>query len=374
MRTLPRENSYSRLPIQVITGFLGSGKTTLLNQLLPQLGKQQTVVIVNEWGEIGIDQLLIKTTTEDIRLLAGGCLCCAVRSDLLTTLEELFHQRERQEIPPFQQVLIETTGLADPTPILRTLTTDPRIAASYRLATVITTIDALYGVPQLEEYEESTKQAALANHLILTKIDLVNSATLETLKQRLRRLNPTAKLHEVNLAQQTLAATTLFATSDYHHDTQQLAVARWLQADSYLAPAAKRHDEKEVHEEHSPEIFRHDAYIKTFCIEHQEPLHWLTLERWMQQLTRLRGQDLLRVKGIAYTYESDLPVIIQGVQHIFQPPVTLDAWPSEKRLSQIVFITRNLEKSVVERLLHALMESNTPQEVCAAALILLGQN
>jgi G3E family GTPase len=372
MRTLPRENSYSRLPIQVITGFLGSGKTTLLNQLLPQLGRQQTVVIVNEWGEIGIDQLLIKTITEDIRLLAGGCLCCAVRSDLLTTLEELFHQRERQEIPPFQQVLIETTGLADPTPILRTLTTDPWITAGYRLATVITTIDALYGIPPLEEYEEATKQAALANHLILTKIDLVNSATLETLKQRLRRLNPTAKLHEVNLAQQTLAATTLFATSDYHHDTQQLVVARWLQADSYLEQSEVPREE--VHQERSPAIFRHDAYIKTFCIEHQEPLHWLTLERWMQQLTRLRGKDLLRVKGIAYTYESDLPVIIQGVQHIFQPPVTLDAWPSNKRCSQIVFITRNLEKSVVERLLHALIESNTPQEVCAAALILLGQN
>lgn len=373
MRTLPRENSYSRLPIQVITGFLGSGKTTLLNQLLPQLGRQQTVVIVNEWGEIGIDQLLVKTTAEDIRLLEGGCLCCAVRSDLATTLAELFHQREHQEIPPFQQVLIETTGLADPAPILRTLTTDPWIAAYYRLATVITTIDTLYGVPQLEEYEEATKQAALANHLILTKIDLVNSATLETLKQRLRCLNPTATLHAVNLAQQTLVATTLFATSDYHHDTHQLAVAQWLQADSYLEqPVEVPHEE--VHQERSPAIFRHDAYIKTFCIEHQEPLHWLTLERWIQQLIRLRGKDLLRVKGIAYTYESDLPVIIQGVQHIFQPPVTLDAWPSEKRLSQIVFITRNLEKSIVGRLLHALIESNTPQEVCAAALILLGQN
>jgi len=374
MRTLPQENSYTRLPIHVITGFLGSGKTTLLNQLLHQKRMQHTVVIVNEFGEIGIDHLLVETTTEDMMLLEGGCVCCTVRTDLLNTLEELFHKRECQEIPQFEQVLVETTGLADPAPILRTLINDPFIVAHYRLDRVITTVDALYGAQQLDEYDESIKQAALANHLILTKIDITTVAELEALKQRLRCLNPTAQIHEVNLNRQQVEAVTLFNTAtDYNQNSRQIDVEHWLQAEAYIespndkAPAASwcEHSDKELH--------RHDAYIKTFCIEHWEPLHWLTLERWIQQLTRLRGKDLLRVKGIAYTCETNLPVIIQGVQHIFQPPATLKAWPSEERRSQIVFITRNIEKNVVERLLHALIDSQTPAEVCQAALILLGQ-
>jgi G3E family GTPase len=368
MKTLPQENSYARLPIHVITGFLGSGKTTLLNQLLHQPSMQHTVVIVNEFGEIGIDHLLVETTTEDMMLLEGGCVCCTVRTDLLNTLEDLFRQRECQEIPEFEQVLVETTGLADPAPILRTLINDPFIKEHYRLERVITTVDVLYGTQQLEDYDESVKQAALANHLVLTKIDLTTKAMLETLKQRLRGLNPTAEIHELNLNQDTVDATHLFNTAaDYNHQSQQIDVTRWLQAEAYLK-TEPHNDEYSDNENH-----RHDAYIKTFCIEHTEPLHWLTLEHWIQQLTRLRGKDLLRVKGIAYTYETELPVIIQGVQHIFQPPATLEAWPTEERRTQIVFITRNIEKNVVERLLSKLIDSQTPAEVCQAALILLGQ-
>lgn len=370
MRTLPRENSHTRLPIHVITGFLGSGKTTLLNQLLHQPRMQHTVIIVNEFGEISLDHLLVKATTEDMMILEGGCVCCSVRSDLLKTLEDLFHKRERQEIPEFEQVLVETTGLADPAPILRTLINDPFIATHYRLEVVVTTVDALYGAQQLDEFDESAKQVALANHLILTKIDLVDTVELGTLKQRLHRSNPTALIHEANLNQNMIDSTILFNTSYYNNQSQQLDVARWLQANVYIEHQQQTHNDDDYKDKHS----RHDAYIKTFCIEHNEPLHWLTLERWIQQLTRLRGKDLLRVKGIAYTHESDLPVIIQGVQHIFQPPATLDAWPNEQRRSQIVFITRNLEKTLIERVLHALIGSKTPTDVCQAALILLGQN
>jgi G3E family GTPase len=379
MRQLPQEDSYTRLPISVITGFLGSGKTTLLNQLLHQPQMQHTVVIVNEFGEISIDHLLVKATTEDMMILEGGCVCCSVRSDLLNTLEKLFHQREEQQIPEFEQVLIETTGLADPAPILRTLINDPFIATHYRLDMVITTVDALYGAQQLNDYDESVKQATLANHLILTKTDLISNVTLEALKQRLRHINPSAPFHEINLTQQTFDATLLFKIRTYNFQTQQLDIEHWLQADIYLERQrthkiiSASSPEKECHSNAIRAPTRHDAYIKTFCIEYDKPLNFLTLERWIQQLTRLRGKDLLRVKGIAYTLETDLPVIIQGVQHIFQPPVTLDAWPTNKRCSQIVFITRNIEKTVVERVLHALIASKTPLDVCQAALILLGQ-
>lgn len=388
MKTLPQENSHTRLPIHIITGFLGSGKTTLLNQLLPQSAMQRTVVIVNEFGEIGIDHLLVKATTEDMIMLEGGCLCCSVRSDLLNSLEDLFHRREEQIIPKFEQVLVETTGLADPAPILRTLINDPFIAAHYRLDVIVTTVDAWYGAQQLNDHDESVKQAALANHLVLTKIDLVDTTTLETLKRRLRYFNPTALIHEINLNKHQLSATTLFNTGYYNPKNQQFNIENWLQADIYLEhqnrcyeklphssspPPFSPHQDDNFHEHISEIPVQHDAYIKTFCIEHSEPLSWLTLERWIQQMTRLRGKDLLRVKGIAYTVETDLPVVIQGVQHIFQAPVTLEAWPSEERRSQIVFITRNIEKDMIERLLHTLINSKTPIEACSAALILLGQ-
>ncbi|WP_349648869.1 GTP-binding protein [Candidatus Parabeggiatoa sp. HSG14] len=379
---MSRENSHTHLPIHVITGFLGSGKTTLLNQLLHQPKMQHSVVIVNEFGEIGIDHLLIKATTEDMLMLEGGCICCSVRTDLLNTLEDLFHKRSLKEIPEFEQVLVETTGLADPAPILRTLINDPFIAAHYRLEVIVTTIDTLYGAQQLNDFDESVKQAALGNHLVLTKIDLVEAEALVALKQRLHHINPSALIHEIDLNQHTLEANTLFNTRHYDNKTRQLDIEHWLQADIYLEHQQTNtppHASLLYPQENNPfphlsfKAIQHDAYIKTFCIEYHEPLHWLTLERWIQQLTRLRGKDLLRIKGIAYTYETDLPVIIQGVQHILQPPVTLDTWPDDERRSQIVFITRNIEKTLIERVLYALIDSKTPTDVCRAALILLKQ-
>ncbi|MDM8566786.1 GTP-binding protein [Candidatus Halobeggiatoa sp. HSG11] len=349
---LASESSKELIPIHIVTGFLGSGKTTLLNQLLQQPEMQNTIVIINEFGEISVDHLLIETTTEDMMILEGGCVCCAIRTDLLNTLEELFHKRDRQEINEFKQIVVETTGLADPAPILRTLINDQFVATYYRLDTIVTTVDAVYAIQQSTEYDESVKQIALANHLILTKIDLVNDNDLDILISHLEQINPTAKLHKVNLQKQHLKATDLFDNEHYDKQTQQLDINHWLKVES-----------------HTNHI--HNTYIRTFCIEHQEPLHWLTLEHWIQQLTRLRGKDLLRVKGIAYTYETDLPVIIQGVQHIFQPPTTLKAWPDDKRCSQIVFITRSIEKQLVEKVLQAIINSKNSVDICNAALLLL---
>ena len=370
-KQLPQENALFNLPIYVITGFLGSGKTTLLNQLLHQSGMQQTMVIVNELGEIGIDHLLVETNTEDIILLEGGCLCCYVRTDLIKTLKKLFIQRKSKTIPKFARILIETTGLADPAPILRILIQDQFIANHYRLEAVLTTVDAGYGNEQLTNYDEAAKQAALANHLVLTKIDQVNATTRAILQQRLRRLNPIAVIHEINLRQEQFDVNILLNTSCYDNQTRQLDIKRWLQAEVYLTKPKVTDNFLPTSNIYQTDHYQHDIYIKTFCIEYHEPLSWLTLERWIQQLTRLRGKDLLRTKGIVYTIESDLPIIIQGVQHTFQSPVTLKAWPTEQRCSQIVFITRNIDKNIIEQLLLALINSKTPIEACSAALILL---
>ncbi len=361
MPTLADEDSYHRLPIHVITGFLGSGKTSLLNRLLKQPAMQRAAIIVNEFGEVGMDNLLVQASSEDIVMLDGGCLCCAVRGDLLNTLEDLFRRRRAGEIPVFDQVLIETTGLADPAPILRTLLNDEFVIRHYRLDVVVTTVDAVYAMRQLGTYDESVKQVALAHHLIITKSDLVESPEVETLRAHLSSLNPAARLW--NIQEEDVDAGELFKV-DYYRGDNRLDPERWLAAEAYLDPARKSF---------RPAGERHDAYLRSFCLEKGTPLSWLVLERWIRQLTRLRGKDLLRVKGIAWTRETELPVVIQGVQHIFQPPTTLTAWPPGPRRSRIVFITRNLEREVVEHSLETLMHSHTPEQVCRAAMILLGE-
>ncbi|MDM8546914.1 GTP-binding protein [Candidatus Venteria ishoeyi] len=362
---LPAENSHQKIPIYIITGFLGSGKTTLLNRLLQQPGMTQTAVIVNEVGEIGIDHLLLESTEDDMLLLAGGCLCCAVRSDLITTLQNLFEKSQQQQDYRFQRVLIETSGLADPAPILRTLINDDFIVAHYRLEQVITTVDAIYGMQQLDEHDESVKQAALANHLLLTKTDHPHSCeeVISELMQRLQQLNPAAYCYD--LKQGLPDVKQLFAGNTYDPQTRQLDIQKWLQTEIYAAPfTAHHHQDKQ-------EQGIHDQYIHNFCLKYTQPLPWKVLEHWLQQLTRLRGKDLLRIKGIAWTQETNAPVLIQGVQHILQSPVQLKSWPDSQPMTQIVFITRNLPEDLIRKNLEALLHSPTPAERAKAAMLLL---
>ena len=361
---LLKENSYRLVPVHILTGFLGSGKTTLLNRLLGQTGLENTAVIVNEFGSVGIDHLLVEARTEDIMMLEGGCLCCSVRTDLVETLEGLYKKRASGEIPAFEQVVVETTGLADPAPVLRTLMNDEFCTAHYRFDAVVTTVDAVHADRQLSEYDESVKQAALAHHLVVTKTDLADADSSEQLRRRLRHINPGARLHD--LQQDRIEARALFDSGAYHHARRNLDVTQWLQSAHYSAARQRA----PFHHAPSGELPR-DAYIKTFCLEYMEPLSWQVLERWIAQLTRIRGKDLLRVKGVAYTVETDLPVVVQGVQHIFQPPVTLANWPWQPPHSKIVFITRNIPREVVESNLQALLRADSPQAMCEAAMLLL---
>jgi G3E family GTPase len=220
---------------------------------------------------------------------------------------------------------------------------------------------------QLEEHEETVKQAAVADRLILTKTEMTTPEKITHLVERLRRINPAASILTTDLTSE-IAMTQLLQSHLYDPQTKSLDVQRWLRAEAY-----SNVDFHPLHpsEETTTHSFRHDRYIQSFCLTYQQPLSWKVLNRWFQQLTALRGKDLLRVKGIVYTLETDLPVIVQGVQHIFQPPLTLPAWPMTPPCSQIVFITRNIKQSVIEEMLAILLESKTPAEACAAALLLL---
>jgi G3E family GTPase len=356
------DHSSEKIPISVITGFLGSGKTTLLNKLLKQPSLQNTAIIVNEFGAVSFDHLLVRSATEDIVVMNSGCICCTVRGDLAKTLQELFLKRTHLEIPEFTRVIIETTGLADPAPIIHTLLTDVILQTYYCLDSVVTTIDSVYGLEQLGDYEETVKQAAVADRLILTKTEITPAEKIELLKRHLERINPAAPILTTELITE-IEFTQLFNASLYNPKTKSVDVQRWLQAEAYHQTTVSFH-----HPDHS---LRHDRYIETFCFTYQQPLSWKVLNRWFQQLTALRGKDLLRVKGIVYTLETDLPVIVQGVQHIFQPPTTLPAWPTPQPCSQLVFITRNIKQSVIEQMLDILLTSKTPAEACTAALLLL---
>jgi len=357
-----------RFPISVITGFLGSGKTTLLNQLLQHAAMQRAAVVINEFGNVGIDHLLVRAATEDIVLMDNGCLCCTIRGDMVVTLQELLRKRERGEIPQFDRIVMETTGLADPAPIIHTLLNDEDLKGLFYLDNVITTVDGVYGLQQLDLHYETVKQSAVADVLIITKTDLVEPSHLLALTQRLQKFNPAARI--LRSGQGELEVDQLFHSKFYDPRTKHIDVQQWLQTDAYRAASILQLQPLKS-KRSTNDTIRHDDYIRSFCIEYDEPISWTVLNRWFQQLTALRGRDLLRTKGIVYTQETELPVLVQGVQHIFQPPTTLEKWHIDPPRSQIVFITRNIEKPVLEKMLEVLIHSKTYVESVAAALILL---
>jgi G3E family GTPase len=310
----------------LITGFLGSGKTTLLNHLLRHPDMGDTAVIVNEFGEIGLDHLLIETALDNAVLLKSGCLCCTLRGDLVDTLGSLFDRRQRGEVPPFRRVLIETTGLADPAPILQALMADPAVTRHYRWDHVVTTVDAVNALGQLAEHYESAKQAAVADCLVVTKTDLAPPAAAAALRERLRALNATARI--LTVVQGAVERDALFGAS----------AGQWDAAAVEVAP----HDhEHAAHDDH-----RHG--IASHCLVHEGPLPRPRLARWLEALASLRGPDLLRVKGIVAVEGRSRPVVIHAVQHVLHPPRELQDWPDADRRSRIVLITRNIAASALE--------------------------
>ena len=326
------------IPITLLTGYLGSGKTTLLSRLLRHPGLEDTAVLVNEFGEIALDHELLYSANESVVLLDRGCLCCALRSDLAEQLDELYTRRLRKELPAFRRVVIETTGLADPAPILQTLVAEPMLAALYRLDGVVTTADGQLGVRELDRHFESVKQAALADRIVVTKADLADEAALAALEARLRQLNPAAPI----VRSRNGAVEPAFIL-DIGFDAAGRDPGRvdgWLRAERYLpVPAGTA--------QWRPAGPVHDSRIASFSIAYDEPVSGTALWRALEALIEQHGEKLLRVKGIVNVRGQQAPRVIHIVQHVLYPVLTLPQWPSADRRTRLVFIVRDLAQAEV---------------------------
>lgn len=336
-----RDPLRSRIPVTVITGFLGSGKTTLLNALLARPEAANTAVIINEYGEVGVDHDLVQGITESVTLLDNGCVCCVLRGDLEQALRDLFLARRAGEISSFERVILETTGLADPAPVMQTLSTDPPLVEHYRLDGVITLVDGVQGSAQLAGMPEAVKQAAVADRIVITKSDLAEQPAVDALTQELRQINPTARLRAAVAG--AVEPDFVLAVGLDRARVQPEAVDRW------LGPA-----QEAAHGGHD-----HTHNISTFTLWFDRPFERAVFERCIEVLTSLRGADLLRVKGLVNVRDEPGPVVIQGVQHLFHPPVTLAAWPGDDRRTRLVFITRGIEHEKVGGLFAAVMAVGT---------------
>ncbi|HET7763866.1 MAG TPA: GTP-binding protein [Burkholderiales bacterium] len=332
-----------KLPVTLITGFLGSGKTTLLKRLLRDPAMNRAAVIINEFGEVGIDHELVASSSESMTLLSNGCLCCSVRTDLQETMRELFIKRRAGEVIDFDRVFVETTGLADPVPVLHTLQTDGMLGAQYRLDCVVTLVDAVNGERNLDDAPEAAKQAAVADRIVITKSDIAPPSAVTSLEARLARTNP--------YAARTIAVNGEVDVA-FLRDVGPRSTRSAKDLDSWLSPAGESRPEGAYLGERV-RAGAHDASIRSFCLWFDKPFTWDSFAAAVQVLTSLRGSDLLRVKGLVNVAGEAGPVVVQGAQHVFHPPVTLEAWPSDDRRSRIVFITRNLERESVEPLFAA---------------------
>ncbi len=334
-----RDPFAGRIPISVITGFLGSGKTTLLKRLLRHPGMSNAAVIINEFGEESIDHELLETSSERMALLDNGCLCCTVRTDLQETMRDILTKRLRGEVIQFDRVFIETSGLADPAPVVQTFSSDSLLADKFRLDCVVTLVDAVNGLGQLDTLNEPIKQAAIADRLLITKTDIARPEQVAELRARLADINPQALL--VDVVNGEIDPTSLIDIGLSNRQAEGEKLKRWI--GPLAAPGASGLGLSSGH----------SSGILSFCLWFDQPFTWSGFETCMQVLTSLRGPDLLRVKGLVNIEGEPGPVVVQGVQHIFHPSARLQAWSDDDHRSRLVFITRGIERDMVANLFRA---------------------
>ena len=319
------------IPINIVTGFLGSGKTTLLARLLKSPALRDTAVLVNEFGEVGLDHHLIQHAEESVLLMDSGCLCCAIRGDLQGALRSLFSQRTRGEIPPFRRVAIETSGLADPTPIAYTILAEPVLQHHFRLGNVVTVVDAVNGAAQLERHPESVKQAAIADRFVLTKTAMADDGG-RAVRAGVREINAAAPV--LDLDSDTLDPDALLTDDLYATGGKQREVAGWL--DRFAGASGNGHDHD------------HSHGVGSFCLRFDGPMDWTAFGLWMSMLLHRHGERVLRVKGMLNVAGVADPVLINGVQHIVHPPTHMTGWPDGDRRSRLVFIVQDMDRAEIE--------------------------
>ena len=325
----------SLTPVSVLTGFLGSGKTTLLNGLLRDPDMAETAVLVNEFGDVGIDHLLVEALDDDVVLLNAGCICCSIRDDLVTSLGELYDKRAAGTVPNFRRVLIETTGLADPAPILHTLLDHEAVRSRYCVDGIITTVDATLGGGQLDDHEECLRQAAVADRLVLTKTDMAEPDAVDALRDRLDAVNPGAPVIEVIHGR--IAAARLLDAGVFDLAAKSTEVEAWLNEAAYQDDHG-----------HDRNRNRHGDDIEAFCLHADAPLELHRFVAWIERLFEAHGERILRLKGVLDVVGCDVPLAVHGVQHIFHPVAKLRPWPDGERRSRVVVITKGLDRRAVE--------------------------
>ena len=358
------------IPVAILTGFLGAGKTTLLNFLLKDPFLSNAAVIINEFGDVGIDHLLVERADENVIEMASGCLCCTIRGDLIDTIHDLLARRGRGEIKAFDRIVIETTGLADPAPVLHAVMSEPGLLAACRLEGVITVVDAVNGMATLDAHAEAVKQVAVADRIVLTKVDLLTGREGEDMLfaiiARLRKLNPAARLLTTHRNEAT--AERLFTMGLFDPAKKTPDVQSWLAAEAYETGEKRgrrhkhhgHHHHDHGHDHHHEDVSRHDEHIRSFSFSETNAISPQGLELFMELLKSYHGANMLRMKGIVKVSDDpSRPVVLHGVQHVFHPPVRLPAWPDKDERTRLVFIVKDIDKKMIEGLFRAFTDQIT---------------
>ena len=329
--------------ISVLTCFLGSGKTTILTSMIKQKLMANAAIIINEFGEVGLDHDLIETTDENVIELQNGCICCTIQGDLKTTLLNLLKKMEKGDVSPFNHVIIETTGLADPVPIIHTLMTSLDLQRIYSIDGVITVVDSINGEATYNAHEEAVKQTAFADKIILSKTDIADKGTVNSLTKRIKGINP--KVTIIKSDKNSLPVSKLLGLNDYNPQNKDWNVKEWLEIEKNKS-SNDLHNHHDHHHEHN--VNRHGDEIETFAMVTSQPTSMTSVNFFLELLMSQMGENILRIKGILNIKGENRPAVIHGVQHIFHPLEWLEKWPSNDKKSRLVFITKNINKNTID--------------------------